>query len=678
MKLIQDNPYRIAGILANASEREVVRQKSRISRSAGIGRQVDSELDFPFMNTVDRTDLNSVNKAFSGIEQNQDKVSQSLFWFLKANTFDETAINYLINGDKDKAVEIWDKVTNGKEVTSKNFSCFNNIGTLKMLSESQQEIKEGIEAKIKLIDSPSFSDFVHTVADQIYTIDNQKQTEKFIDDVLEQLKGKYSSSDTLNLFSNCNVTTQKYLAQKFTEEPIHKIESQIETCKKKRKTNKGNAYEYGLKLYTSTKDDLTLLKSILGTSDLNYKALADQLANEIMQCGIDYFNESQENNSRDNYIESAQKLTKLADSIAVGKLTKDRAKDSLATLEDMKDREVAQAIALLQSVKDAYETNEQKIRQQVKELKESDPLIRLGHRTINQSAVEDNIKNSIDWDKVNDLLKEILPDESLERIKASSNNELKSEFVKLAYWLKEYSQSNSLINRVIENYKGIPPKLSFKIVSSKVQITDSKNVLIDKPLYTKFIRYIGLKLDIEVTESSSISLYVKYVNPSGKTKLNKNLTPLNYTIQTDTTLNIQTKTLNLPGWGNSEKCTYELGEHRIEVYVDEYLIHTKKYIVDLAPSERLEKEIASAEKKLREINQTDYYESEIRSAKNEMSEIQKFKLFRGSSKKQSQIQAQQTKIDKLTQRSKDEKKKDIQTQEEKIYKLKMELSAAKY
>ncbi|MEZ4986232.1 MAG: hypothetical protein R2795_14530 [Saprospiraceae bacterium] len=58
-------------------------------------------------------------KAFSGIEQNQDKVSHSLFWFLKVNTFDETAINYLINGDKEKAVEIWDKVTNGKEVTSK-------------------------------------------------------------------------------------------------------------------------------------------------------------------------------------------------------------------------------------------------------------------------------------------------------------------------------------------------------------------------------------------------------------------------------------------------------------------------------------------------------------------------------------------------------------------------------
>ena len=331
MKLIQDNPYRIAGILANASEREVVRQKSKITKSAGIGRQVDSELDFPFMNTIDRTDLNSVNKAFSGIEQNQDKVSHSLFWFLKANTFDETAINYLINGDKEKAVEIWDKVTNGKEVTSKNFSCFNNIGTLKLLSESQQEIKEGLEAKIKLIESPNFADFVHTVADQTYTIDNQKQVEKFVDDLLKQFKGKYSSSDTLKLFSNCNGTTKKYLSQKFTEEPLHKIESQIESTKNKRKTNKSGAYELGLKLFVNCKDDLATLKSLLGISDLKYKMIADNLAKEVMQCGIDYFQEWKESK---NPSEEGLKLLKYAQSIAIGSQTKDRIKENINGIEE--------------------------------------------------------------------------------------------------------------------------------------------------------------------------------------------------------------------------------------------------------------------------------------------------------------------------------------------------------
>lgn len=430
MKLIQDNPYRIAGILANSSEKELHRQKSKITKYASIGKQVDSELDFPFLGNVDRSE-SSITKAFSGIEQNQDKVSHSLFWFLKANTFDETAINYLINGDKEKAVEIWDKVTNGKEVTSKNFSCFNNISTLKLLSDSKDEIKEGLEAKIKLIESPNFSDFVHIVADQTYTIDNQKQTEKFVDDILKQFKGKFSSADTLKLFSNCNGTTQKYLSQKFTEEPIHKIESQIDNCKKKRKENKGNAYEFGLKLYTNTKDDLTLLKSILGTSDLKYKALADQLANEIMQCGIDYFNESQENNSRDNYLESSKKLTKLADSIAIGKMAKDRAKDSLATLEEMNDREINNAIAILSSIKLAYEKAISEIDSQV-----ANVLLTMSYnQTINYSKVNKMKADCLNWDKVVEFIRDGISVNDVEIIQRCSNQSKVSEYKNLVDFL---------------------------------------------------------------------------------------------------------------------------------------------------------------------------------------------------------------------------------------------------
>ena len=330
MKLIQDNPYRIAGILANSSERELQKQKSKITRYASIGKQVDSEFDFSFLGKVDRSE-NSINKAFSGIEQNQDKVGHSLFWFLKANSFDETAIKYLINGDKDKAIEIWEKVTEGKEVTSKNFSCFNNIGTLKLLGNSKEELKEGIEAKIKLIESSSFSDFVHAVADQTYTIDNLKQAEKFVDDILKQFNGKYSSAETLELFSNCNGTTQKYLLQKLTEGPFHKIENQIESTKNRRKSNKSGAYELGLKLFVNCKDDLACLKSLLGTKDLKYKMIADNLAKEVMQCGIDYFQEWKESK---NPSEEGLKLLKYAQSIAVGTQTRDRIKENIDGIEE--------------------------------------------------------------------------------------------------------------------------------------------------------------------------------------------------------------------------------------------------------------------------------------------------------------------------------------------------------
>lgn len=426
MRIIQNNPYRIAGILSNATERELQKQKTKIKAYTKVGKEIKSDFDFEILDSISRTE-ESVNKAFSNVEQNQDKVNYSLFWFLNASPFDNTALEYLKNDDEEKAIEIWEKVTNDKDVNSKNFSAFNNLGTYKLLSQSKTGIKKGIESKIKLIESDYFEDFVHLVADQTYTIDKFKQSEKLIDELLRQLNNQYSSSETLQLFSNCNGTTQNYLSKKFTEQPIHNIENRIENCKKKRKAGNGNTYEFGLRLCTDSKDDLSLLSSLLGASNLKYKTIADQLANEIMQCGIDYFNESQENNSTENYLEQAQKLTKISDRIAVGKLTKDRVKDSLATLEEMKDRELNQAIDLLKSIKDSYKNNERLLLLQVKEQEDS-----MGYgQSINWSKVAELIKNSIDWDKAIELILNVIPRENINKIKNTTNTSKLSEFKKL-------------------------------------------------------------------------------------------------------------------------------------------------------------------------------------------------------------------------------------------------------
>jgi hypothetical protein len=430
MELIQNNPYRIAGILSSATERELHKQKTKIKAYTKVGKGIKSDFDFQILGNIDRTE-DSVSKAFSNIEQTQDKVHYALFWFLNVSPFDNAAIEYLKNGDAEKAVEIWEKVTNDKDVNSKNFSSFNNLGTYKLLSGNKYDIKTGIEAKIKLIESDYFENFVHSVADETYTIDNQKQSEKLINELLMQFKNKYSNSETLQLFSGCNGITQQYLSKKFTEEPLHKIESQIERCKKKRKADKGGAHECGLKLFKNTKEDLSLLKSLLGTSDLKYKAIADQLANEIMQCGIDYFNECQKNDSSENYLESAQKLTKLADSIAVGKLAKDRAKDSLATLEGMKDRELNQAIAILNSIKFAYEKAISEIDAQVSVMRMSMSY----NQTINYSKVNKMKATCLDWDKVVKAVNSEISMNDVEAIQRCSNQSKVSEYKNLVNFL---------------------------------------------------------------------------------------------------------------------------------------------------------------------------------------------------------------------------------------------------
>jgi len=177
MELINNNPYRIIGILSNTSARDLEKQKGKIRAFARVGKEIKSVYDFQILSTLVRTE-DSINKAFSNIEQNQDKISHALFWFLNVSPFDITAIEYLKNGNEEKSLDIWQKVTQNKEVNSKNFSAFNNLGTHKLLSQSQSVIKEGIEVKIQLIELDYFEIFVHSVADETFTINKEKQIEK--------------------------------------------------------------------------------------------------------------------------------------------------------------------------------------------------------------------------------------------------------------------------------------------------------------------------------------------------------------------------------------------------------------------------------------------------------------------------------------------------------------------
>jgi hypothetical protein len=82
MKIINNNPYRIAGILSNATAREIQKQKTKIKAFSKVGQEIKTDYDFQVLENISRTE-DTINIAFSNIEQNQDKVNYSLFWFFK-------------------------------------------------------------------------------------------------------------------------------------------------------------------------------------------------------------------------------------------------------------------------------------------------------------------------------------------------------------------------------------------------------------------------------------------------------------------------------------------------------------------------------------------------------------------------------------------------------------------
>lgn len=333
MKLIQDNPFRAIGVLANATEREIQKNKAKIRAYSKVGKELSFEVDFPVLDKIDRSER-KINQAFSNLEQNQSKLSHSIFWFLKTNPFDETAIAYMTQGNVGKALFIWDKVTSNKEVTIKNYSSFNNLGTLQLLSKTKSQIQNGVITKLKLIDSPAFNEFVKLVADETHIVNQVKESELFIDQVLGEIEEQFSDDEILELFQNCNSQTQKYVSLKYSESYINNVENKIELAKRKRREDTGSAYDNGIQLFTETKNNLIKLKSILGTQDLKFKLLADNLAKEVMQCGIDYFKHWKDSRDPSN---QAIKLLNYAKSIAISAQVKDRVVDNIEGIEEWKE-----------------------------------------------------------------------------------------------------------------------------------------------------------------------------------------------------------------------------------------------------------------------------------------------------------------------------------------------------
>jgi len=346
MELIRQNPYHVIGILAGANQRTIAKQKAKINAFQKVGKSIEFETDLEFTGNPDRSN-GAIEKAFANIEINQNKLFNALFWFANNNHLDETALNYLQSGDLEKAEEIWQKVTTGKEVSSKNFTAYNNLGSLKLAtafengSIDMKNLKEAVRLKTELLISDSFNDFCHLVADETYTVDQDKELEVFVDALLEEVnKSKNSEAKKIPAqIGSIHPKIKSLVSEKLTDTPLHNIERKTEQTKKARNENPEDGLQLARKLYRDTKSDLTTLSELLGKTDLKYKMVADKLAKELLQCGVDYFKEYQEDEElHDGDLgHDVMRLFKTSRSIAVGTQTKERIDENIEGLQEWID-----------------------------------------------------------------------------------------------------------------------------------------------------------------------------------------------------------------------------------------------------------------------------------------------------------------------------------------------------
>lgn len=451
MDLIQRNPYRTVGLIVGATAKEQTKQISRLKKYIEAEQDPQDDFSFPALGTFNRT-IESVEEAASKLNFDNDKINAALFWFWNGNPItDEAAFEALKSGNFEVACEIWDKLITKtddegkmfwKPVTEKNYSAFHNYSVLNII-RANGDLHNTVVAGLYFLESDLIHKFVSSVADETYKTNKKELQLLFLNQLHSDIEANKKSSlpKFLEILNKQEYAAKQDFMKGFVQKPIEQIEHKIETAKNKRKASKANAAKAGQELFTTTASELTLLKSIVGANDLKYTSIADKVANEILQCSIDFFNDSQEKDSNSDYAETAMKLAKQAETLAVGNLAKDRVKDSIETLVEMKDKELSQAIQLLQSIKEAYKTNKAKINAEVFSMQ-------LGYnQTINWSKVNQMIEKSLDWDKVVDLILKIIPCKNIDKIRNINNPAQITEFKTLVDFViskLSFSQVNKI------------------------------------------------------------------------------------------------------------------------------------------------------------------------------------------------------------------------------------------
>ena len=345
MQQIKDNPYRIIGLLVGATAPQQVNQINRLRQSIEAEVEPDEDFSFPVISKLNRT-TEIVNAAAAKIHLESGKINAALFWFYKGNEIDDDAAFDILkgeNGDNEEAEEIWTSATKGKEITKRNASCIHNLSTL-LLSNAFKGNKifakilgDAITLKLKFLESEFSADLVKISTDENNRTNKVELQLIFLKELLSEIEKNedYSTDKFLTILNKLNFSAKEEFLKDFVQKPIRQIEDEISKTKTKRQADKTDAEIFGKELYDNTEASIEQLKNVLDTSDIRYQNIADKLANEILQCGIDFFQEFKDENLDPS--DESMNLFDLASSIAVGNIASQRCEENTENLQEWID-----------------------------------------------------------------------------------------------------------------------------------------------------------------------------------------------------------------------------------------------------------------------------------------------------------------------------------------------------
>ncbi|MBR2887392.1 MAG: hypothetical protein IKB95_04130 [Bacteroidales bacterium] len=286
-EIILNNPFRVLGVYANSSYREIVASISKATKFLEVGKQVDYPLDLPRVKNMNvesnlSHSLEDLDNALAMLSNSEERLKYAQFWFLRITPLDDEAFDVLFSGSFDYALTVWDR--------EDNLSSLQNRVIIYLW---KCDFKSALQNAAKLYNK--YSDEFLKAVDSKGTL--VKSANDLIQLFIDTLLGYITPSYLLECIPS--PVWLDYLIPTISDDTLAKINSAIkdthdlldilnsEGVKSLPTTVKSGI---GDKLIIDTKDEYHLLLKVVSPDDPRLQLVSDRLANMLYECSIDEYN----------------------------------------------------------------------------------------------------------------------------------------------------------------------------------------------------------------------------------------------------------------------------------------------------------------------------------------------------------------------------------------------------
>lgn len=300
MELVANNPFRVLGLSATATSREISKRVSDLETFAELGKTKKYDSDLTFIGGVERG-VAAVRAAAQKIEQAESKLFHSFFWFRAGHEADAKALSALAAGDHGQALATWDEELS--KSGQKRYSSRLNRAVLKLLLATQgatfdrTNFADALEDIGFVVDDQLDESVDEVLGAAAVGLNREALWKRVVDTLVgiaQGLPGQPYGTNAMALVSDCWTfppSTLDYIKTQVTNPVLERVEAAVEASKSRREQAKNASELDASRQFKEAEMLLVELQLILSDEDPRFQTASNDFAEELCNCAIKAYNQ---------------------------------------------------------------------------------------------------------------------------------------------------------------------------------------------------------------------------------------------------------------------------------------------------------------------------------------------------------------------------------------------------